>query len=209
MSIYRVRSLNPNRVEEIDRLYEICLLTGDNGNDASALYRDPRLLGTLYVGQYAQFSPDFCKVLVDQEDIVHGYAVGTPDSIAFDERLVSTWWPQARLNYPLKKFPAESADADFQDPVLVQQIHSWVGSDPDVSADFPAHFHIDLLPSAQGGGNGRRLLQALFDELRSSGAGAVHLGVGRDNERAIGFYEHLGFRIIRTQSWGFVLGKQL
>jgi ribosomal protein S18 acetylase RimI-like enzyme len=65
-----------------------------------------------------------------------------------------------------------------------------------VLVQFPAHLHINLLPSGQGRGVGVRLVETLFDALGAIGVGGVHLGVGRRNVRAIGFYEHLGFRAI-------------
>ena len=58
-----------------------------------------------------------------------------------------------------------------------------------------------LLPEGQGGGNGRRMLETLFDALRDLGVPGVHLGVGADNTRAIGFYEHLGFRRLGDGGW--------
>jgi len=33
----------------------------------------------------------------------------------------------------------------------------------------------------------------LLDELRARGVPGVHLGVDSRNQRAVGFYEHLGF----------------
>ena len=39
-------------------------------------------------------------------------------------------------------------------------------------------------------------MATLFEALKARGVSGVHLGVGRRNERAIGFYEHLGFRPI-------------
>ncbi len=38
-----------------------------------------------------------------------------------------------------------------------------------IIAGYPAHLHVDLLPAGQGGGNGRRLMEKLFDALREQG----------------------------------------
>lgn len=43
---------------------------------------------------------------------------------------------------------------------------------------------------------GRRLLLAMLDRLLARGAGRVYLEVASDHARAIGLYEHLGFRWI-------------
>ena len=49
-----IRAVRPS---DLDDLYRICLATGAGGGDASALYRDPKLLGHVYAAPYAVFSP--------------------------------------------------------------------------------------------------------------------------------------------------------
>jgi ribosomal protein S18 acetylase RimI-like enzyme len=62
-----------------------------------------------------------------------------------------------------------------------------------VVARYPAHLHIDLLPVLQGRGVGREMMGRLLEELQARGVAGVHLGVDARNQRAVGFYEHLGF----------------
>jgi ribosomal protein S18 acetylase RimI-like enzyme len=73
----------------------------------------------------------------------------------------------------------------------------------------PAHLHIDLLPQAQGQGNGRRMIEALLAKLRALGVPGVHLGVGARNSGAIAFYERVGFTRLKEWTWGFTYGMQL
>jgi len=40
--------IRPVSQADLDALYEICLRTGDAGEDATHLYSDPRLLGEIY-----------------------------------------------------------------------------------------------------------------------------------------------------------------
>jgi len=44
MDLTRTR-IRPYLPSDLDALYRICLLTGDDGQDASSLYKDPRLPG--------------------------------------------------------------------------------------------------------------------------------------------------------------------
>jgi ribosomal protein S18 acetylase RimI-like enzyme len=88
-------------------------------------------------------------------------------------------------------------------------LHHPVPTDPALAADYPAHLHVDLLPRAQGSGNGRRLVEHLFSRLRAMGVRGVHLGVDADNERAVGFYRHLGMRPVRRQPGALLLGMPL
>jgi ribosomal protein S18 acetylase RimI-like enzyme len=56
-----------------------------------------------------------------------------------------------------------------------------------------------LLSRYQGGGVGRELVQRAIDEAKSRGARRVLLGVYSGNERAIGFYQRLGFVTVGTR----------
>jgi ribosomal protein S18 acetylase RimI-like enzyme len=197
--------LRPARISdpvEVDLLYDICLRTGADGGDATARYRDPRLLGEVYLGAYLAFEPDLAFVADDGTGPV-GYVIGTADTREFEERCERDWWPPLRARYPLGAFPADTADA-----AMVRLLHSPPTADPAVLDLFPAHLHVDLLPAAQGGGNGRRLLDLFFDALRARGVQGVHLGVSDTNTAAIGFYEHLGFERVPTDI-GYVLGLKL
>jgi len=55
----KIVPLNLRRYERRDEaaVYEVCLRTGDNGNDATQLYDDPRALGHIYVGPYLKLEP--------------------------------------------------------------------------------------------------------------------------------------------------------
>lgn len=201
--------IRPARTEdpaEVARLYEICLRTGSDGADASALTTEPNLLGEIYLGAYLRFAPELAFVLVDTRlpgaQGVVGYVIGTADTTAFEAVLDREWWPHLRERYPLGAFPEGSYDAN-----LVANIHGEHHSDPAVLEPYPAHLHIDLLPGGQGGGNGRRMLTTLFDALRAAGAPGVHLGVSTTNTQATGFYAHIGFTPLSDD--GSLLGLDL
>lgn len=167
-------------------LYDVCLRTGADGDDASALYRDPRLLGEVYVGPYLRFAPELALVAEDEEG-VGGYALGAADTPAFETACEESWWPALRRRYPLEE-PAR-APADAQ---IVRLIHHPPTASPELAGKYPAHLHIDLLPRLQGKGYGRCLMNTLFDKLTDAGADGVHLRVSRRNTNAIGFYQRIG-----------------
>lgn len=168
-------------------LYAICLETGDGGADASTLYRDPTLLGEVYVGPYVDFEPEWARV-IQQQDRVSGYLLCAPDTLAFEERCEREWWPALRARYPRHSFDEGSADQN-----MVEHFYNPHRSDPELATRFPAHLHIDLLPSTQGLGLGGGLMLDLFERLRAARIPGLHLGVSNSNTRAIGFYRHLGF----------------
>lgn len=181
--------------------YRICLATGASGRDATALYADPNLLGHIYVGPYLVLEPAHAFVLRKGSEVV-GYALGARETAGFEAACTSHWWPPLRAMYP-----QDRARPD-RDERLVRKIHQ-----PDVTptervASHPSHLHIDLLPAAQGQGHGRTMLETVVQSLFDAGSPAVHLGVGASNERAIGFYRHLGFEEIAAMPGALVMGRR-
>lgn len=193
---------------ETDRaaLLSICLETGDSGQDATALYRDPVILGQVYAAPYLTFAPDFAFVLEDDQG-VGGYVLGTPDTAAFEDTLEREWWPPLRLQYPdPQAIPAAERTPDER---IAHLIHHPPRAPRELLTAYPAHLHIDLLPRVQGGGRGRALMDTLLDALRAAGAPGVHLGVGARNVRAQGFYRHLGFTELGRTPGAVTFGRPL
>jgi ribosomal protein S18 acetylase RimI-like enzyme len=197
-------TLRPYRPGDLLALYDVCLRTGDSGADASGLYRDPMLLGHYYAAPYATLCPEATFVLDDGER-VQGYVLGVPDSHDFAARCDAEWFPILRSLYPL---PAESDTS--RDARMIRAIHRGILPPDATWADqYPAHLHIDLLPIAQGGGYGRRLMQTLFATLEARGAAGVHLGVGIRNLNAQAFYLRLGFQELERAEASVTYGLRL
>lgn len=195
-------TIRPYAPPDLPHLYRVCLLTGDSGADASGLYRDPDLLGHFYAAPYAVHEPDLTFVLADEEGVC-GYVLGCRDSNAFAAWMEAEWLPPLRRKYPL---PPEG-DAS-KDAAMIRLIHK--GYLPSsLTPQYPAHLHIDLLPRAQGQGQGRKLMEVFLNRLRELGVPGVHLGVGRRNVGAVAFYERMGFVRLQTFPWGYEYGLKL
>jgi ribosomal protein S18 acetylase RimI-like enzyme len=188
-------SIRPYHPSDLTMLYRICLETGDSGADATTLYDDPDLLGHVYAAPYAILEPDLCFVLTKDGAPV-GYVLGTRDSAVFRTRCELEWFPPLRERYPVPDETDRSRDAAMIR--LVHKGHSAAQEFP----DYPAHLHIDLLPIAQGSGQGRAMMERFLERLREIGVPGVHLGVGKRNARAIGFYERMGFqKLLEAETW--------
>ena len=172
---------------DLPAIYDICLRTADSGVDATALYGDPHMPGTVWAAPFALFEPDFTFVLGDGERPALGYVLAVPDTVAFDKRLDAEWWPEARRRFAGFE-PRNEAEVN-----ALKHIVSPENRIDDIVAQYPAHLHINLLPEAQGGGWGRKLIETELAALRAAGVRGVHLGVSPTNERAKGFYRRLGF----------------
>lgn len=184
----RIRSYEPG---DRDELYQVCLQTAASGLDATDLVSDPRLPGDVWLGPYLTFEPSLAFVAQDA-DGVGGYVVAALDSHQFEEFLERDWWPAKRAVYPELAADAAAALAPIARYALHDIHHPRRTADRLVSR-YPSHLHIDLVPRLQGNGVGRQLIATLLVRLREQGSRGVHLMVGRDNKRAVGFYRHLGF----------------
>jgi ribosomal protein S18 acetylase RimI-like enzyme len=188
------------RPDDLDELYDITVLTGDAGEDATRIYDDDRLLGHVFVGPYATHQSDLAFVATDPDGVA-GYVLGARDARALETVLDREWWPDLRRRYPLDRSEGRP------DHWLVERIHRPVLAPDEITDRYPSEFHVDLLSRCRGHGVGRRLIDRLLTELRAADSPGVHCGVDPRNERAIGFYEHLGFeRIERSGGPLFVLG---
>ena len=179
---------------DLPALYDICLKTGDAGQDAAALYADPDLLGAIYAAPYALLEPALAFVAEDEHGVA-GYVLGALDTGAFEARLEIEWWPKLRAAYPDPR--ATPRDARSHDQQRAAQIHRPF-PEPQVLVDaYPAHLHMNLTSRSQGRGVGARLLRAWLDLAAGQGVGASHVGVNRANEKAVRFWSRNGFAALR------------
>jgi ribosomal protein S18 acetylase RimI-like enzyme len=190
-------SIRPYRDSDLDELYRICLQTGDGGEDATSRFADPQILGHVFAAPYGLFEPSLAFVAEDEAG-VGGYIVGALDSRAFEQRLEADWWPALRDRYPAPP-PELPPDQWTPDQRAADLIHVPPTVPAELAQDYPSHLHINLVPRLQGQGLGRALMNTLTRALRERGSVGVHFFVRPANQRAIGFYRHLGFSVISAE----------
>ena len=190
-------SIRRYRDSDLDDLYRICLQTGDAGEDATSMFDDPRILGDVFAAPYGLFEPSLAFVAEDEAG-VGGYIVGALDSRAFEERLEADWWPALRDRYPAP--PSElPPDQWTPDQRTAGFIHAPFPVPDELAKDYPSHLHINLVPRLQSQGLGRQLMNTLIRALQEQGSAGVHFFVWPTNQRAVGFYRHLGFTMISAE----------
>lgn len=194
----RIRSAGPH---DLPGAYRVCLLTGDSGRDGSALFRNPDLLGHVYVGPYLVGQPDLALVVVDPWGVA-GYCLAAEDTRGFEAWEEAHWWPVLREQYP----PVDDGSPDGE---LVRQLHAPVLAPETIVRDYPAHLHMDLLERVRGLGLGRALVETQLTALRERGCPGLHLDVAADNANAIGFYRHLGFSAVHRLETSILMGMRL
>lgn len=183
-------SIRRFEAKDLDACYAISLATGLAGRDASHLYRDPRMMGQIYIAPYALLEPGLTLVVEDEAGVA-GFVAGTEDTVAWENRLQRDWWPSLRKQYAdPSDVPAAEWTADQHRAFM---IHHPAPVPPTLVARYPAHLHMNLLPRLQRRGIGSKLLQTWLDIACRRGARAFHIGVNRENTDAIQFWRARAF----------------
>jgi GNAT superfamily N-acetyltransferase len=178
------------RPDDLNALYSVSLATGLEGGDASHLYNDPDMMGHIYVAPYAVLEPDLALVVQDSMGVA-GFAVGVLDTLLWEDRLETEWWPQLRIRYP---DPPDALRASWSpDDRRASMIHHPSRTPSQVSSRYPAHLHLNLLPRAQGAGLGIKLFSKWQSFAAARGVEAIHIGANRANKRAIRFWTRNSF----------------
>jgi ribosomal protein S18 acetylase RimI-like enzyme len=185
-----VLAIRTLRSEDLEALYAISLATGHQGGDAAHLYKDGKLIGHIYSAPYALLEPQLALVVEDDQGVA-GFAVGTPDTEKWQERLEAEWWPKLRRQYadpsakPLGEWSADERRA--------YAIHHPQHCPRQVVERYPAHLHLNLSERVHGRGAGTRLFSEWMTLASRQGVGAAHVGVNSANARAIRFWSKRGF----------------
>jgi GNAT superfamily N-acetyltransferase len=201
-----VAIIRPATIQDLPGVYRVCLQTGDSGLDATSHYRNPDLLGHIYVGPYLVGFPQHAFVASDREGVA-GYTFAVEDTIAFEEWENQYWWPSLRAQYPLVETGGHPRADD--DETIIRLLHNPEHTPRDIVDEYPAHLHIDLLPRVHGQGLGRAFMELVIGRLRERAVAGVHFGVSVENLNAIDFYRHLGFSVLRDEPEELYMGMRL
>ena len=186
-------------------LYEVCLKTGDGGQDATALYTDPRALGNIYVGPYLALEPSLAFALEDREGVC-GYVLAARDSRKFYREFVEQWLPALRRSFPEPAGPPEPWTPT--EKIYHAYYHPEIFC-PEPYEAYPAHLHIDLRVRARGRGLGTAMIKTILARLTELKAAGVHLGMDPRNGPAERFYRRLGFEELARHEETLYLGRSL
>ena len=206
-----IRILPYDRRYEAD-LVEICWKTGLMGRslEGQGRFEDKRLFAMIFALPFAAFQPELCRLAVagDGEDSrAVGYLLGTSDSRAegrfFDRRFAPAialrlflydWWCHPESFKQVMRFLKSERAMRKARPAPGASL------DPDELGGpaCPAQLHINLHPDWQGLGLGSRLMASYLAALRERGLPAVFLDTSSMNEKALPFYEKLGFKLVAS-----------
>ena len=196
-------SIRSYKSADTSAVYEICLKTGNSGQDATHLFSDPLVLGHIYVGPYMEFEPQSVFILEDDQGPC-GYIMGVLDSQTYYQWMHSEWLLKIRVNY--KKPTGNPNTWDETEKITDLLFHPVAQR---LLPDYPAHLHIDLLSRAQGKGQGKLLMDRFIDYLKYNKIPGLHLELSSNNDRAFNFYRKYGIEELDRDNESIIMGYHL
>lgn len=184
MSDITIRPYEPKDCTEVQK---ICIATAGPG--FSETPRRQKAAVAAFCQYFITRCPDLCFVAVNREDIPVGYLLCTP---SFGK------WCRYGPEQFLTGFPYG----------LLWSVGSMLGAIP-YFRKYPAHLHINLLPSYRRLGLGRKLMAALEEALRRQECLGVSLCVNSRNHGAMRFYESCGFCVLGKHPGSVAYGKMI
>lgn len=178
-------------------IVNICHNTGYMGEDLTNndIFNDVKLFGYLFCFYYIRYETHNCFVAVDKNNNkVVGYILGTLNTkkqeSLFKKKMILKIALRS-ISYTIWKHP-ESIKA------LLFFIKSLDLKDEpkDLYKNYPAHLHINILPTYQHLGIGTMLISNFEKHVRSNNVVGIHLRTSNKNVKAIPFYGRNGFDVI-------------
>ena len=183
--------IRPYEPTDREAVRHICWVTGYMGEPAAWMWRDEKSFADLFSSYYTDGEPESALVAV-ADGVVSGYLLGCVDT-----RKV---WRPSRIffHHVLRRGiafrPGTSAMIlrSFTDG-FVDRMRNQLPTESFNDKRWPAHLHIDLMSSVRGQGVGAKLIRRWLDSLRAKGVKGCHIETLGENERALAFFEAMGF----------------
>lgn len=167
-------------------------LAAEAGKDAltGSLWGDPESEAAVYLTPYYTLEPESFFVAVVNGSLA-GYLAGSlgtavpseakrMDAVIREHRLMSR--KESRGFFLRAMFDSVSS-------TLLRRPTAGELEDP----RWPAHLHINVVPSARGTGAAAGLMEAWFARLRAEGSPGCYLQTLEENVRAVRFFTRMGF----------------
>lgn len=177
-------------LDDMDALHRINQAVSSNPNKTPEQWQ---LAYYKYVDYYPTCEPENSFVITDDQDEPFGYILCSAN---FKDFLAGMTEHFKELMNELEpdSFDAFVASQEFLDKFQEQ---------------YPAHLHIDILPTYQNVHAGSRLMAHLLDHLKKNHVPGLCLGVSATRPQAIHFYKKNGFEVLSEDIFGYIMGIKL
>nr|XP_028586346.1 protein O-GlcNAcase isoform X1 [Podarcis muralis] len=204
----KVYTIRPYFPKDEASVYKICREMYDDETD-QPFHSQPDLIGDKLVGGLLSLSPDYCFVLED-EDGICGYALGTVDVTPFIKKCKIAWFP-----FMQEKYSKPSSDKDLSEAEKIMlSFHEEQEVLPETFlANFPSLIKIDIHKKVTDPSVAKSMMACLLSSLKANGSRGAFCEVRPDDKRILEFYSKLGcFEIAKMEGFPkdvIILGRSL
>uniref|UniRef100_A0A2D4FU48 N-acetyltransferase domain-containing protein n=1 Tax=Micrurus corallinus TaxID=54390 RepID=A0A2D4FU48_MICCO len=203
--IYTIRPYFPKDEASV---YKICREMYDDETD-QPFHSQPDLIGDKLVGGLLSLSPDYCFVLED-EDGICGYALGTVDVTPFIKKCKIAWIPFMQEKYSKPSGDKELSEAEK----IMLSFHEEQEVLPETFlANFPSLIKMEIHKKVTDPSVAKSMMACLLSSLKANGSRGAFCEVRPDDKRILEFYSKLGcFEIAKMEGFPkdvVILGRSL
>lgn len=189
-------------------MYKICREMYDDGVGLP-FQSQPDLIGDKLVGGLLSLSLDYCFVLED-EDGICGYALGTVDVTPFIKKCKISWIPFMQEKYTKPNGDKELSEAEK----IMLSFHEEQEVLPETFlANFPSLIKMDIHKKVTDPSVAKSMMACLLSSLKANGSRGAFCEVRPDDKRILEFYSKLGcFEIAKMEGFPkdvVILGRSL
>ncbi|KAM9366035.1 protein O-GlcNAcase isoform 1-T1 [Pholidichthys leucotaenia] len=206
----KIYSIRPYFPKDEGAVYKICKEMYCEGmEDVPFSEDDPDLIGDRLVGGLLTLSSDYGFVLEDDDGIC-GYAVGTVDVKPFIKKCKLSWIPFMQEKY--HKPDCEKALTEAEKMML--SFHEEEDGLPDsFLSNFPSLIKVDIHASVTDPSVAKSMMGCLLSSLKANGSRGAFCKVRQTDKRMLDFYSKLGcFEVARMEGFPkdvIIMGRSL
>ncbi|XP_045437988.1 protein O-GlcNAcase isoform X5 [Pipistrellus kuhlii] len=204
----KVYTIRPYFPKDEASVYKICREMYDDGVGLP-FQSQPDLIGDKLVGGLLSLSLDYCFVLED-EDGICGYALGTVDVTPFIKKCKISWIPFMQEKYTKPNGDKELSEAEK----IMLSFHEEQEVLPETFlANFPSLIKVDIHKKVTDPSVAKSMMACLLSSLKANGSRGAFCEVRPDDKRILEFYSKLGcFEIAKMEGFPkdvVILGRSL
>ncbi|XP_061412140.1 protein O-GlcNAcase-like isoform X2 [Lethenteron reissneri] len=188
----KVYTIRPYLPQDEAAAYKVCRETYADGLDGTQLFPDnPDLIGDRLVGSLLSLSPEYCFVLEDEEGVC-GYALGSVDAKSFFSRCEVAWLPAMQDKYTR---PAATGDDALSLSLEVMlSFHEEARVPPETLVSrFPSLVRVDIHSRVTDPSVAKSMMGCLLSSLKANGSQGAFCEVKASDKGNTEFYTKLGF----------------
>uniref|UniRef100_W5LC32 Protein O-GlcNAcase n=1 Tax=Astyanax mexicanus TaxID=7994 RepID=W5LC32_ASTMX len=210
MPTSKMYSIRPYYPKDETAVYKICKEMYTEGcNDLPFSDQEPDLIGDRLVGGFLTLSPDYGFVLED-EDGICGYALGTVDVQPFVTKCKMSWIPFMQEKYNKPDLEKDLSEAEK----MMLSFHEEEEVLPEsFLSNFPSLIKVDIQTKVTDPSVAKSMMGCLLSSLKANGSHGAFCEVRQIDKRMLDFYGKLGcFEVAKMEGFPkdvIIMGRSL